>query len=296
MRRLTYSIDLNHFKRIKNEIVPILFTEHQFKLIERKFSGKRFTDSEKNEFSRAVSRKMKALSAILNKDNNNMFFYGKEKILTKRLSLAIKYLKKYSRKFKNKHVLLGGSFLYSEIYNDIDIFVISKYEKEDYREEEFHISYLSMDVYASIFFQSLKQICISNKPLVNMPIEEKEGLDTFISIYQELCNDLSNNPHAVRSTLRNFLIQAAYISKQSVPDSFEIKKQIDSIFKLKNPLKLIKSVFVNAVVLGENKKKLIPVMKTMINSYNEVMKEYKQHRQHYLDVVSAFKEVISIES
>jgi len=43
MRKLTYSVDLEHFEQIKKEIVPSIFTEHQFNLIHRKFSGKVLT-------------------------------------------------------------------------------------------------------------------------------------------------------------------------------------------------------------------------------------------------------------
>lgn len=37
MRQLDYNINLEHFKKIKQEIVPTIFTKHQFNLIEKKF-------------------------------------------------------------------------------------------------------------------------------------------------------------------------------------------------------------------------------------------------------------------
>ena len=296
MRRLSYTIDWGHFRKIKKEIVPTLFTEHQFNLIGKKFSGKKFSLSEKNEFSRTISRKMKALNAVLGKEEGDIFIYGKEKILAKRLSPAASHLKKYSRKFKNKTVIIAGSFLHSDSYKDIDIFVVSKYEKEEYIEGKFHISYLSPDVYDSVFFESLRQICISNRRINEFKLGETANLDTFISLYQELCNDLSSNPNAVKSTLREFLIQAAFIGKRPIPDSLELKKQLDSILNLKNPLALIKLIFVSSTVLGEDRKKAILAMKTMIASYNDIMTEYKQHKSYYLEVVGVFKEVIAIES
>ena len=121
MRKLEYGINLEHFKKIKQDIVPTLFTEHQFQLIKKKFTNKPMTQSEKNEFSRTISKKMKAIYKILNKDN--IFIYGN--IKEEKLKIAKTYLKKFSRKFKNKHVIISGSFLYKEKYNDIDIFVIT---------------------------------------------------------------------------------------------------------------------------------------------------------------------------
>ena len=184
MRKLGYSIDLMHFREIKQEIVPVLFTEHQFDLIEKKFAGEKMTRSEKNEVSRTISRKMKAITKIMEKETDNVFIYGQEKIKQSRSSPIIKYLKKFSRRFKNKHVIISGSFLYNEMYNDIDIFVVSKYEKDDYHEGKFHINYLTEDVYHSLFFASLKQLCVSNRKLGSYDIQENINIDTFISLYR----------------------------------------------------------------------------------------------------------------
>ncbi len=289
MRKLEYQINLEHFQKIKADIVPTLFTEHQFQLIKKRFTNKTMTQSEKNEFSRTVSRKMKAIYKITNKDN--IFTYGN--IKEERLKLAKKYLKKNSRKFKNKHVLISGSFLYKEKYNDIDVFVITKYEKEDYKENNFHINYLTEDVYSSLFFASLKKLCISNKEIKNNEIKEKVNLDTFISIYQELFNDLDKKHPASKFTLREFLLQAAFLSKSPIPNSKELKLQLDSIKKNK-PKEIIKKIFTNSVLLGINPKIATKTMKEMINSYQNIGKEYKQHKNYYQDLIQAFQEVVAI--
>ena len=130
MRKLKYTIDLQLFRKIKKDIVPIIFTEHQFRLIEKRFTNKKMSDSEKNEFSRTISKKMNAINKIMEKETGNIFIYGEEKIKKDRLKLARSYIKKFSRKFKNKHITISGSFLYNDKYNDIDVFVVSTYEKE----------------------------------------------------------------------------------------------------------------------------------------------------------------------
>ncbi len=296
MRKLNYTINLKHFKEIKKHIVPILFTEHQFKLIEKKLTNKKMTPSEKNEFSRAISKKMNAINKIMEKEANNISIYGKEKIRKERKNYAIKYLKEFSKKFKNKHILISGSFLYKEKYNDIDVFVVSKYEKEDYKIKEFHINYLTEDVYNSLFFASIKKLCISNKKIESYSIKEKINIDTFISIYQELFNDLDRKFKGVKTTLREFLLQAKFIEKSPIPDSLELTQQIESILKLKKPKTIIKKLFVNSIIIGITSKKAIITMKHMINSYKDIIKEYKQHKTYYLDLLQPFNEVISIES
>lgn len=294
MRKLKYSIDLKHFREIKKEIVPALFTEHQFELIEKKAENKALTLSEKNEFSRTISKKMNAISKIMKKED--IFIYGKEKIRKDRLSLARAYLKRFSRKFKNKHIFISGSFLYKEKYNDIDVFVISQYEKEDYKSDGFHINYLTESVYNSLFFASIKKLCVSNRELFSDEIKEEINIDTFISLYQELFNDLENNFKGIRKTLREFLMQAAFIGKMPIPDSSELYLQTSSILGSKKPKEIIRRIFVKSVVIGIKPEKAIISMKEMIDSYKDIIKEYKQHKNYYLDIIQGFKEVISIES
>jgi hypothetical protein len=291
MRKLDFTLDLEHLKDIKDEIVPTIFTKHQFGLIEKRFANKTMTDSEKNEFSRTVSRKMKAIKSIENKEEP--FIYGREKIKNDRLIIAKKYLKELSRKFKNRHIIISGSFLYNEIYNDIDVFVFSKYDKEDYNQNNLHINYLAEEAYSSLFFESLKKLCISNKELLFSGIKEKVNIGTFISLYQELFNDLRNNLKLARQTLREFLLQSSFIGKMPIPDSSELKMQVDSILVLKRPEELIKNIFVKSVVLSKERNKT-KAMKDMISSYNDIMKEYKQHKSYYLSIIKGFEEVIAI--
>lgn len=296
MRRLSFSVNLDQLKQAKPDIVPALFTEHQFDLINKKFKNQSLSLSERNEFSRSISKKMKAIYAILEKETGGIYVSGKEKMIPSRLNLATKYLKRFSRKFKDKHVLISGSFLYNTTYNDIDVFVISKYDKEDYVEGKFHINYLPETAHHSLFFACLGKLCVSNKQLSSYPITEKVNLDTLISLYQELFNDLDRKFVGVKKNMREFLLQAAYLGKSPLPDSFELKQQVESILRLKHPSEIIKKLFVQAVVLGIKNKKAIPEAKEIISSYEELIDEYPQHKAYYLDLISAFQEVVSIGS
>ena len=127
MRKLSYTLNLGLLEKIKDRIVPTLFTEHQFQLIQKKFSKKVLSASERNEFSRVVSRKMCAVYALVGKEYASIFVSGAEKIIPERLVVAKKYLSDFSRKFKGHHMFITGSFLYSKKYNDIDVFIFTKY-------------------------------------------------------------------------------------------------------------------------------------------------------------------------
>lgn len=296
MRKLSYSIDLAHFEKIKADLVPAMFTKHQFELIRKKFSERHMTATERNEFSRAVSRKMKAINKIMDKETGNVFAYGSENIRTDRLKLITSSLRRFSRKFKNRHIFITGSFLYKEKYNDIDIFVVSKYDKDDYHDKEFHINYVDEEIYSSLFFASARRLCISNRRITTENIKGKPELDIFISLYQELFNEVDRKFKGVRSTLREFLVYAAFIAGSPIPNSLELSRQSDKMMVSRKPKELIKKIFVQSIILGTEPKEAAKAMKEMMSSYKDIMNEYRQHREYYLDLVEAFKEVISFES
>lgn len=271
-----------------------MFTEHQFDLIRKRFTNRRMTPSERNEFSRTVSRKMKAVNKIMEKETGNVFVYGQEKIKAGRLKLAKKYIQRFSRQFKNKHIFITGSFLYENKYNDIDLFVISKYDKEDYKSGKFHINYLPEEVYRSLFFASVNKLCVSNQKISFVEMKEKVDLNTFVPVYQELFNDLDRKFSGVKFILREFLLQAAVISKSPILDSLELKQQINSILKIKKPEEIVKKIFVKTVLLGVLPAKAVKTMKEMISSYQEVMEEYKKFKNYYLNLIEPFEEVLTI--
>lgn len=251
--------------------------------------------TEKNEFSRTVSRKMKAINILLEKETGSQFISGREKMKPERLARALHYLHRFSRKFKNKHVFLSGSFLYAENYHDIDMFVVSKYDKDDYRDGPVHINYLTEDVYHSLFFASISKLSVSNRKMGITEISEEVTVTTFISLYQELWNDLDQNHPGIRKTLRDFILQAAYLSKSSLPDSAELHQHIASILSLTHKKEMIQRLFVESLIMGVNKA-AIPPMKEMISSYQGIMEEYPQHQHHYREIMKGFREVITLVS
>src|SRR3989338_1951370 len=294
MRQLNYHLDLKHLQKIKQDIVQVLFTEHQFGLIEKKLKKKSLTPSEKNEFSRTVSRKMKAVYAIMDHQGRDIYIYGKQKIIPSRLTLAKKYLQMFARKFKNKHVLISGSFLHSKIFNDIDVFIFSKYEKEDYKLGKFHINYLTKEAYQSLFFASMQKLCLSNQQIEEQLITEKVDLDTFLSLYQELGNDLERNFLGVEKTLRVFLLQAAYIMMKPLPDSAELRQEVKGILNTKKPLELIKKIVVGTALLGGKDKNTLHSIKELLGSYHEIMREYPQHTAYYKEMMEPLNEVMAL--
>lgn len=278
MRTLSYQIDIQQFKRIKEDIVPTLFTEHQFQLAIKRFANRKLTQTERNEFSRTISRKMKAINAI----TQNRYVYGEERII--RLNVAKHHLKVLSRKFKNRQIIISGSFLYSKNYNDIDVFVISKYQKNNYKIGQYHINYLTNT--NSAFFKSVSKLCITNQVIKQTtPIDV--SLDKLISLYQEISNDYTKKI-IDKNALREFIIQSAIIGGNPVPDSKDLKKQTDSITSVVYPMRIIRNIMTNTLIISKSTKHA----KTMIESYHKMQTEYPQHKEYYNETAQPFKDAL----
>ena len=117
-------ISLDLLKDSKDLLVPHIFSQNYFQILKAKLEGKKLNNNERYYYSHFIKKKLTAMTALLGIDTE-IYVNGKEHIRKDRLKQAVNILKKYSRKHRNKKILLAGSFLYKAQYRDIDIFVIS---------------------------------------------------------------------------------------------------------------------------------------------------------------------------
>ncbi|MFH0701255.1 MAG: hypothetical protein V2A62_02350 [Candidatus Woesearchaeota archaeon] len=291
MVKLKNELNWTRLQHLKSEIVPVLFTEHQFNLINKKAQQQELTASEKVEFSRSVLKKIKVLAKIIGKEDN--FIYGQEKILPHRLVLAKKYLKEFSRRFRNKRIIISGSFLYSEKYNDIDTFVIEKYDKDDFHKENIHFNYLPPKALDSLFINSLRKICLTNFDLNYLTVKETITSSQIISKYQEIRQDLAENkPGWLKIDLRDFIINCYYASNRIILDPIQLKDLLNHYLEHKNKDKLIQKLFVNTLLTGFSNSEIKKISQQMIKSYREILKEYS-HPEYYNPIINTFQEVLN---
>ena len=159
MRKLENYLALENLEASKNSLVPAIFSENYYNILRARIQGKKLDANEKYYYSHFIRKKLEGMIELFELDE---LVNGRGYIRKERIAKANRLLKKYSRKHKNMKILISGSFLYNERYNDIDIFIISKYDKEDYRKENVHVNYLPADVEKTLFFQSVYAVSISN--------------------------------------------------------------------------------------------------------------------------------------
>jgi hypothetical protein len=200
------------------------------------------------------------------------------------LEEAVKILRKLEQKHKGKKIILSGSFLFNKEYNDIDVFIFSKYDKEDYQKRKIHVTFLPESALDSLFFSSLSKISISNfdyTPKNEFNIE----LNSVLQIYELLVNTILNEEDYEKN-LRDFILQTEFVSKGVVLNPKQLYYVKEKL--LNKRVDILSNNFINSLILSYDVVMLRSALRTQINDYKKLLTEYKNAKNLniYIDTYS----------
>ncbi len=279
-------LNLELIEQNESLIVKRIFTELQLSILKKKLRRRTLDSNEKTYYYKFIKPKIRAMMTFL--DISEINVNGKEFIKEKRLEKAIDIIHKLEQKHKNKKMMISGSFLFKEKYEDIDVFIFSKYNKEDYQNGKIHITFLPESALESLFFSSLSKISISNFKFNNKNDFDIE-LNMVLQIYELLINAILNKEDYEKN-LRDFIILTEYISKGVVLNSkqlHDVKEKIST-----KHINILSNILVNSLILSYDKKILNSELKARIADYTKLMKEYK-NADNLPIYIDTYSEVIS---
>ncbi len=254
-------LTLENLKNAKPYLVPYIFTQNYFNILKAKMENKRLSENERYYYNHFIKKKLHGMLELLDITHA---INGKEFIRKGRLRKAVSLIKKYSRKHKNMKVLISGSFLYSEKYNDIDIFVISRYNKEDYRKGRVHVNYVPKEIEETLFFKSISAISVANFKSAKEQIKEEIKLDDILHLYELITLLIMQKDDYVQE-LRDLILRAEYASNKVVLNSMQLKVITEKIIRNKNPVKIINKYLITKVISSYN----VSVLKRVLNKFIE---------------------------
>lgn len=288
MVELENQLSLKNLSKAKPYLVPYIFTEKYFDILKARIQKKKLSYNECYYYNHFIKKKLQGMFELFDITNK---IKGKEFIRRDRLKKAIGLLKKYSKKHKNMKILISGSFLYNKKYNDIDIFIISKYGKKDYREGRIHINYLPVDIEKTLFFKSIYSISITNFRSEE-EIKEKFIVEDILHYYELVILLLIQKDHYIPE-LRDLIIMVEYISNRVVLNSMQLKTIVDKIANSKNPIEVINKYILTKIVGSYDDIVLKKALKRFIekNSKPEKGQELYENWKIYNNT---YKEVLKI--
>lgn len=265
-----------------------IFTRLQLNILKKKIQKKPLDINEKTYYYKYVKPKLKAMLSFSGITEVNI--NGKEHIIKERIPKAVKIIGQLSRKHKNKKIMVSGSFLFNKEYNDIDLFVFSRYNKEDYRKGMLHINFLPEAAIDSLFFSSISQISISNFRYA-LKTEFTIKIEDVLQAY-ELLMDFVLRKKEYINELRKFFLEIEYASKGvilSPKQLYGLRKKIT----YKNAVKLLSDTLVNSLLYGYARKKIQNNLRNYIADYSGLLRQYA-HAKNLEVYINTYREAIKV--
>lgn len=289
MRILTNNLNIERLENAKQHLVPHVFTENYFRILKAKLKNKQLSYNEQYYYNHFIKKKLQGMMELFD-IGGKMNISNKSIIKKDRITKAISLIKEYSRKHKNMKILISGSFLYKEEYNDIDIFILSKYDKEDYKDGKVHVNFLPADIENTLFFKSLSAISVANFAFDESAVEEKFTPADILHLYEVAILLIMQNDEYT-AELRELILRAEYTAYKIILDSRELKEITDKIKRSKKPIKVLNKYIIAKIInfstLTAVKKVLHEFIKKnkMPEKGKEVYPNWKIYNQTYREAM-----------
>ncbi len=251
-----------------------ILTRRQCEVLEKRSKNIGLSSTEKTYYYKFIRPKLKMISCFQGDDT--LCVMGSEQMIFERIEEAKRIILRLEQKHKNQKILLSGSFLFKEKYKDIDVFVISKYAKENYRFRKMQISFLKEKDLDTLFFASLAQMSVANfKPVLNYaPIVT---IEDFTKNYELLVNAFLQKDD-LEPYLRTFLLHTSYLSIGVILNPLQLSELREKFFRFKN-IEFIRQYVVYALLTGYTKVER-KRLRTYIQDYKLLKREYKSTNIH----------------
>ena len=286
MGKIENLITASSLERAKDFLVPYIFTKNYYSILKKKLEENRLSENEKYYYNHFIKKKIQGMAELFEIDT---IANGKPFIRKDRLQKAISIIKKYSRKHKNMKLLISGSFLFSSKYHDIDLFAISKYKKEDYKEGEIHVNYLPANIEKTLFFKSIYSVSVANFKS-DAQIDDKFNPHDVLHVYEIVVLLMMQGDKYVQE-LRDLVLQLEYLSNKVILNTIQLKTITDKITRTKNSVQAISKYLTAKIISSYKRTVLIKTLKQFIEKNSapekgqELYKNWKVYNQTYREAM-----------
>ncbi|MBR9690543.1 hypothetical protein GOV08_02550 [Candidatus Woesearchaeota archaeon] len=269
---------INLIIKNKDFFVPIIFTEKQIEIIQKRVDSKKLTNSDYNQWYLSIKPKLRAMMSIR---TENKIFINSAKIIKKRLEIAFNIFEE----LRGEKAFLSGSFLFSNRFKDIDVFIISKRKRKEIKEGKIHYIFISKNALKTPLIQSASRSSISNFIIPKEYESPKMSIFDYMNLFQETALLIIKKKDAAKD-VRDIFFHYLYIKNESLPASEELFFQTEKFFRLTKEKKLKRLRKMIKEILKKYKK---TYLKKELVSYNKVLKEdilsFKKnsHLKYYLN-------------
>lgn len=176
-------------------------------------------------------------------------------------------------------VFITGSFLFSESYNDIDVFIITRSSKEfKSKNPKAKITKIPFNNLHSLFYHSISKSCISRNilPTKNLRVTAAD----FWNIVNEAIPMLFNHKRNFKKNIRYLVLYTEYFLNGIVLDSYGLDKKINEFKSFKEVLAYISTNIPFAILNRVHKGYIKRFFYTKAGFYKDTL-SYTSHKYLY---------------
>jgi hypothetical protein len=160
-----------------------------------------------------------------------MIIYSQENMIPERIKEAEKILSK----LPFRYCFITGSFLFKEKYKDIDVFAITRSNKEI---KGINLNKIDFNDLHSLFYYSISNMCVAKSVLPKK--EPRVTIADYWSIINETIPTLINEKESFHKTIRSLILYTEYLKNKKILGSFELNKLVYSFKNYTQVLNYIK--------------------------------------------------------
>src|SRR3989338_10671501 len=247
----------------KSEFTPSIFTRRQIDILQKYLSSQKLKRTEKTYLYSSIKKKIDALSLL----NEEFYYYGKN-MIPERVAKAREMLGKISEK-----AFISGSFLFSEKYNDIDLYIVSSRRKQFTKGSVHFIHIAESDLKKPVFI-SAAQYCFSNFPITIMnPIIKRMGFNDLVMAYEMSINEILYKEG--QKTIRDVIFEYFMQIKNKILDSYELKTKMDEIAKSKDSISTLNSMVAELLLNNYSRRYIYDELVKFTKRLGQDIKEFK---------------------
>lgn len=232
--------------------------------MEKYLNNDKLTNTEKTYLYSAIKKKIDALRIL-----REEFYITGAEMIKDRVDKAKEILNELG---KDK-AFISGTFLFSETYNDIDIYIISK-KRKSYEEDNKHFILITEEDLRKPIFISASKYCVSTFFTGNIiPIIKRPEFGDVLFDYQFAINEILENDD--QKMTRSILLDYYVHIKHEIIDSFSLYKKWNEIKNKKQNEKI--------EIINQMTKELFLSLYSNKYTYNELSPFIKRIRKDLED-------------
>ena len=209
----------------REKFVPLLFTAKQINVLHKYQNHLKLANAEKKALYTSIKRKMNALETFEMEKEKTYYITNADRMIPERLDEAKKTLEAYVK--KHQKVFISGSFLFSENYGDIDVFIIREKGYKEEHEAGHHLIYVTMKKLQNPVFQSAAKISVSSFLIPAVLRRKPLKLHELMSSYHEAIIEILDKK---KREMTRYLVFRYYLHlKDVVLDGKKLKEISESI-------------------------------------------------------------------